>query len=177
MVCSLIVTTLLVLYLNRIAKISNNLVIKADALHYKTDILSNGVVLVALVLVKITGFTMIDAIFGIGIGIYVAYSAFGLLKEGVLVLLDRALDEEKLQKVREVLESNVRIASYHDLKTRQSGDTNFVEVHLVFNDTILLKDAHDVADSIECKIQSLEGKWIVITHLDPYDDEAHICSI
>ena len=177
MVCSLIATTLLVLYSNRIAKISNNLVIKADALHYKTDILSNGVVLVALVLVKITGFTMIDAIFGIGIGIYVAYSAFGLLKEGVLVLLDRALDEEKLQKVREVLESNVRIASYHDLKTRQSGDTNFVEVHLVFNDTILLKDAHDVADSIECKIQSLEGKWIVITHLDPYDDEAHICSI
>ena len=75
------------------------------------------------------------------------------------------------------MESNVRIASYHDLKTRQSGDINFIEVHLVFNDTILLKDAHDVADSIECKIQSLEGKWIVITHLDPYDDEAHVCSI
>ena len=177
MVFSLIITTLLVLYLNRIARISNNLVIKADALHYKTDILSNGAVLVALVLVKITGFAMIDALFGIGIGIYVAYSAFGLLREGVLVLLDRALDEEKLQKIREILDSNTGIASYHDLKTRQSGDTYFVEVHLVFNDTILLKDAHAVADSIECTIGGFEGKWIVITHLDPYDDEARQCNI
>lgn len=81
MIFSLITTTALVIYLNYIAKKSNNLVIKADALHYKTDILSNTAVLVALALVQWTNFHQIDAIFGLGIGIYVAHSAFGLLKE------------------------------------------------------------------------------------------------
>lgn len=66
---------------------SNNLVIKADALHYKTDILSNTAVLVALALVQWTNFHQIDAIFGLGIGIYVAHSAFGLLKKGFLSCL------------------------------------------------------------------------------------------
>ncbi|TLD83580.1 cation transporter [Helicobacter sp. MIT 11-5569] len=178
MIFSLILTTALVLYLSYVAKKSKNLVIKADALHYKTDILSNAAVLMALLLVKVTGFSSIDALFGIAIGLYVVYSAFGLLKEGVLVLLDRALDDEKLNAIKEILDSEKQVESYHDLKTRQSGNTNFVEVHLVFNSRILLRDAHDIADSIECKIQSLEGNWIVITHLDPYDDEgSQACSI
>ncbi|WP_279128598.1 cation diffusion facilitator family transporter [Helicobacter winghamensis] len=178
MVFSFILTTLLVLYLSYVAKISNNLVIKADALHYKTDILSNGAVLVALVIVKLTGLSIIDALFGIAIGLYVEYSAFGLLKEGVLVLLDRALDDDKQDEIKAILDSTKEVQSYHDLKTRQSGDTYFVEVHLVFSPEILLRDAHSIADAIECKIQNLKGNWVVITHLDPYDDEgASACSI
>ena len=170
MVFSLLVTTLLVLYLSHVAKISKNLVIEADVLHYKTDILSNGAVLIALVCVKLTGWTLIDALFGIGIGVYVAHSAFELLKRGVLILLDRALEQDKLDAIFRVLDSAEEVTSYHDLKTRQSGGVNFVEVHLVFNPTMLLKDAHDIADSIECQIRNLEGKWVVITHLDPCDD-------
>ncbi|MBX7491364.1 cation diffusion facilitator family transporter [Helicobacter sp. Faydin-H64] len=178
MIFSLVLTTALVLYLSYVAKVSNNLVIKADALHYKTDILSNVAVLGALVLVKLTGFNIIDALFGIAIGLYVGYSAFGLLKEGVLVLLDRALDNDKQNAIKAILDSAKEVKSYHDLKTRQSGDVYFVEVHLVFNPEILLREAHAVADSIECKIQNLQGNWIVITHLDPYDDEgAQACSI
>lgn len=173
MIFSLIVTACLVLYLNYVAKMSNNLVIQADALHYKTDLLSNGAVLVALVLIKLTGFEIIDALFGIAIGLYVGYSAFGLLKQGVLVLLDRALDDEKLTAIKEILDSATEVKSYHDLKTRQSGDTHFVEVHLVFSPDILLKDAHAVADMLECKIQNLQEQWqwqwVVITHLDPYE--------
>lgn len=177
MIFSLVLTTALVFYLNYVAKVSNNLVIKADALHYKTDILSNGAVLAALVLIKFTGFEIIDALFGIVIGLYVGYSAFGLLKEGVLVLLDRALDDEKLYAITEILDSAKEVKSYHDLKTRQSGDTHFVEVHLVFSPEILLKDAHAVADELEHKIRNLEGNWVVITHLDPYDDGTNTCNI
>lgn len=178
MVVSLVLTTFLVLYLSYVAKKSKNLVIQADALHYKTDILSNAAVLLALVLVKITGVHYIDAFFGIVIGLYVAYSAFKLLKEGVLILLDRALDEEKLKAIKKILDSAKEVQSYHDLKTRQSGETHFVEVHLVFNQQILLKDAHSVADAIEHQIKNLEGSWVVITHLDPYNDEkVEKCSI
>ncbi|WP_297810857.1 cation diffusion facilitator family transporter [uncultured Helicobacter sp.] len=177
MIFSLILTTALVLYLSYIAKKSNNLVIKADALHYKTDILSNMAVLVALILIQWTNFHAIDAIFGIGIGIYVAHSAFGLLQEGIFILLDKALDENKINSIKQILAKAPQVQSYHDLKTRQSGETNFVEVHLVFSPNISLLEAHKVADSIECAIYNLEGKWEIITHLDPYDDEGVVCSI
>lgn len=177
MIFSLVLTTALVIYLSYIAKKSNNLVIKADALHYKTDILSNMAVLLALILVQWTEFHAIDAIFGFGIGIYVAYSALGLLKEGVFILLDKALDEQKINSIKQILNSAPQVQSYHDLKTRQSGETNFVEVHLVFDPNISLLEAHKVADKVECTIQNLEGKWEIITHLDPYDDEGAVCSI
>lgn len=170
MVFSIIITTLLVLYLNFVAKKSNNLVIKSDALHYKTDILSNLAVLVALVMIYFTGFNELDALFGIGIGIYIIYSAWTLLKSGVLILLDRALDANIIQSIEKILNS-APINSYHDLKTRQSGETYFLEVHLVFNAEISLLEAHDIADSIEKQIKTLKGSWIVITHLDPEDDE------
>lgn len=172
MVFSIVVTTSLVLYLNFVAKKSNNLVIKADALHYKTDILSNLAVLIALVLVYFTGFNELDALFGIGIGIYIIYSAWTLLKSGVLILLDRALDANIIQSIEKIL-NEAPINSYHDLKTRQSGEIYFLEVHLVFNPEISLLEAHAIADSIENKIKALEGNWIVITHLDPNDDEGH----
>lgn len=176
MIFSLILTTILVIYLNYIAKKSNNLVIKADALHYKTDILSNTAVLIALLLVQWTNFHQIDAIFGLGIGIYVAYSALELLKEGIFILLDRTLAEQKVKDIKQILTSS-KVQSYHDLKTRQSGEINFVEVHLVFDPNISLLDAHQIADSIECAIRNLEGKWEIITHLDPYDDGGVICNI
>lgn len=170
MVFSVLLTTSLVLYLSAVAKKTNNLVIKADALHYKTDVLSNLAVLFALLLVYFTGLSEFDALFGIGIGIYIIYSAWTLLKSGVLILLDRALDNAILKTIEEILD-NAPINGYHDLKTRQSGETYFLEVHLVFNPQISLLEAHTIADSIENKIKALQGNWVVITHLDPNDDK------
>ena len=164
------VTFFLVLYLSYVAKKSNNLVIKADALHYKTDILSNLAVRFAVILVHFTGSSEFDALFVIEIGIYIIYSSFFLLKSGVLILLDEALDDDILDSIKTILDSNKDIQSYHDLKTRQSGETYFVEVHLEFNPDISLLKAHDIADTIENSIKALRGNWIIITHLDPHDD-------
>ncbi len=170
MIFSVLLTTSLVLYLHAIAKKTNNLIIKADALHYKTDVLSNLAVLFALLLVYFTSFSEFDALFGIGIGIYIIYSAWTLLKNGVLILLDRALDNEILKTLKTILD-NAPINGYHNLKTRQSGEIYFLEVHLVFNPQISLLEAHTIADSIENKIKALQGNWVVITHLDPNDDK------
>lgn len=171
MVFSVVVTLCLVLYLERIAKKSNNLIVKADALHYKTDLFSNGIVLVSLGVVYLSGFAFIDGILGICIGIYIIYSAFSLLKEGVLVLLDKALSEELVKKVMQILEQEKGVIAYHDLKTRQSGEIYLVEVHLELDGTMSLSKAHKIADTIEKRIMDLEGKWEVITHLDPFGEE------
>nr|WP_321268514.1 cation diffusion facilitator family transporter [uncultured Sulfurimonas sp.] len=172
MSASLVITMLLVMFLNYVAKKTQNMVIKADALHYKTDLYSNGAVLMALALISMTGEQLIDPILGVGIAIFMIYSAIPIIKEGVLMLLDAALPEEDIQKIKDILENDTGITDYHYLKTRESGSHIFVSVHTVFIVSISLYDAHLIADKIEAKIKNLfEGKNThILIHMDPYDD-------
>ena len=173
MLFSIIVTFLLVRYLLRVAKETDNLVIKADALHYQTDLWSNAAVLIALGLVYLTGIDAIDAIFGLGIGVYIIYSAYEIIQEGIEILLDRALDNDMVENIEKILSSHSEITSYHWLKTRTDGNTNYVEFHMVLRPNMLLLEAHRIADEVEDKILSLDKKkkWIITPHFDPYDDE------
>jgi len=172
MVVSIILTAFLVLFLNHVAKITDNMVIRADALHYKTDLFSNAAVLLALFLVSYTGIEIIDSILGIGIAIYMFISAYPIIKEGILMLLDAALEEEDVDKIKSLLRKEENIADYHGLLTRQSGSDIFVSVHVVFDESISLFDAHTISDRIEIGIQRLflDKQVNTIVHMDPYDD-------
>ena len=173
MAISIIVTYILVNYLLKVAKETDSIVIKADALHYKTDLWSNAAVLVALGLVYITGYDSIDAVFGLGIGLYIIYSAYGIIVEGIEILLDKALDGEMVAKIGEIISCHPEVTSYHWLKTRTDGSTNFVEFHMVLRPNMLLLEAHRIADEVEDKIVALDRskKWVITPHFDPYDDE------
>ncbi len=172
MLVSIIITAFLVAFLNHVAKKTNNMVIKADALHYKTDLFSNGAVLLALGLIAFTGEQLIDPILGIGIAIYMIYSAIPIIKEGILMLLDAALPEEKIEKIKNILDSEKIVTNYHYLQTRESGSHIFISVHAVFNISISLYDAHTIADRLELKIKELfkDNQVHIIIHMDPYDD-------
>ena len=172
MLVSIIITAFLVTFLNYVAKKTNNMVIKADALHYKTDLFSNGAVLIALALISMTGEQLIDPILGIGIAVFMIYSSLPIIKEGVLMLLDAALPEEDIKRIKNILESDEVSTNYHFLQTREAGSHIFISVHVVFNVSISLYDAHLVSDKLELKIKKLfEDKEVhVIIHMDPYDD-------
>ena len=172
MVISFIITAFLVTFLNYVAKKTKNMVIRADALHYKTDLYSNGAVLLALGLISYTGEHLIDPILGVGIAIFMVYSAIPIIKEGILMLLDAAISDEDIQKLKDIINAEPVITTYHDLKTRESGSHIFVSVHTVFNVSISLYDAHLVADKIEVKIRELfkDKKVHILIHMDPYDD-------
>lgn len=172
MVGSIIITAGLVLFLNIVAKKTGNMVIKADALHYKTDLLSNGAVLISLIIINLTEYTLIDPILGIGISIYMIYSAFPLIKDGIMMLLDAALDPKSVAKITAILEDETNINSYHDLLTRHSGSDIYISVHAVFSVSTSLFDAHLVGDKIELALKNCFPDNTVhpLIHLDPYDD-------
>jgi len=173
MTISIIITFFLVRYLLKVAKETDNIVIKADAVHYQTDLLSNGAVLLSLVLVKLTGLDWIDALFGIGIGIYIIKEAYSIIKESIDIILDRALDEQIVEKIKQIISSHPQVQGYHWLKTRTDGTTNFVEFHMVLQPDMVLLEAHNIAEQIEGEIVCLEPKkrWVITPHFDPYDDE------
>jgi cation diffusion facilitator family transporter len=172
MLISLFVTICLVAYLNAVANKTNNMVIKADALHYKTDVYVNGAVLISLVLVSITKIELIDIVVGGGIAIFIIYSAYELIEDGILMLLDHSVDEDKIEQIKKIINNESLVNDYHFLKTRQAGNDIFVEVHLVFDCLISLMEAHRASDRIEDSISNIDNdiKWIINIHLDPYDD-------
>ena len=176
MIISFIITAFLVAFLNKIAKKTKNLVIKSDALHYKTDLFSNGAILLALGLISITGEQLIDPILGVGIAFYMIYSAIPIIKEGILMLLDAALSKEDIKKIIDVLKSEKKTNGYHFLQTREDGSNIFISVHIIFNLDISLYNAHTIADDLELKMKNLfeDKKVHVLIHMDPYDDsDAH----
>lgn len=174
MLISIVATFFLVRYLLRVAEKTGNVVIKADALHYKTDLWSNGAVLVSLALVYVTGYDGIDALFGLGIGVYIIYSAYEIIVEGIEILLDKALPAETVENIEAILRNHPQITDYHWLRTRTDGITNFVEFHMVLRPDMLLIEAHHIADEVELAIVALdrEKRWIITPHFDPFDDSA-----
>ncbi|ALV24265.1 cation diffusion facilitator family transporter [Campylobacter iguaniorum] len=172
MIISLVMTGLLVLYLKSVYTKTGNLIVKADALHYQTDLITNAAILAALFAIWLSGYEIIDALFGIGISIYIVFSAISLVREGVYILLDGSLELDKVEEIIEIINSKPDIKSYHYLKTRKSGDKSYFSVHLVFDPDISLSLAHKIGDEIEDDIKAKinNTKWVFDTHFDIEDD-------
>lgn len=172
MIISLVITILLVLFLTSVAKKTKSMVIKADALHYKTDVYTNAAVLISLILIQLTGYEIVDVFVGGGIALFIIYSAYELIRDGVLVLLDKAIESDQVDKIVQIIKEEQRVNTHHLLKTREAGHQTFVDVHLVFDCLITLMDAHRVSDKIEEKIRKIDTSrdWIITIHMDPYDD-------
>lgn len=172
MVFALAVTFILVLFLSYVAKKTQSLIVESDCLHYKSDVLTNFFTLLALVIIYFTQFYIIDAIFGILVSFYIAFSSFKIIKKSLEFLMDKALDKEVVEWIQVCIQKHPEIISFHQLKTRQSPDKKYLSVHLVFCPIISLLNAHKIADDIEDEIRKnyKDDKWDIQIHLDPYDD-------
>lgn len=173
MIASTAATGILVAFLSRAAKATGSMVLRADALHYKTDLYTNAGIIVSLGLIAVTGSGLIDPIVSIVIAVYIISSAYGIIKEGVLMLMDKALEPDVVREIEQIVTTtSPRVRSYHHLRTRSSGSLRFVDCHVVFDDKILLTEAHLIGDLIEDAIRSLddEARWVINIHLDPRDD-------
>jgi len=85
--------------------------------------------------------------------------------------MDKKIDDTLLQQVIEIIShTDHRVTGYHFLKSRRSGDTVFIDFHLVFDKDIKLLDAHAIGDKIEYRILQIIREANIFIHLDPYDD-------
>ena len=169
---AMIVSLVLTLFLNKVAKTSKSLIVEADSLHYKTDFLTNFATLLALLLLYFTDWHFIDGAFGVIISFYILFSAVKIAKKSIEMLMDKALDERVVTRIKELIKQNGEVISFHELKTRVSPNINYISVHLVFCPLISLMQAHQISDEIEDKIKAefKDEQFNIQIHLDPYDD-------
>jgi ferrous-iron efflux pump FieF len=163
----LAVTVGTVTYLRKIARQTGSLVVKADALHYMTDVWVNIGVLVSLVLVKITGLPVVDTVISIAIALFMLYSSVGVVREGFDVVMDKSLEPDVVERVTELLRACVRIESFHDFKTRR-GKIPHVDFHVVVRPEMTAKEVHDLFLELQNGIRRIAGSSTkVLMHADP----------
>ena len=166
MLFSIAATLLLLSFQKYVVSKTGSTAIKADALHYKTDLLVNGSVIVALFL-TVYGWGYFDAIFGVGIAIFILYSAWQIVKEAIDLLMDHEIADEERDKINDIITGHEQALGYHDLRTRRSGTRVFVQLHLELDAAQSLASAHAIADTIEKRIAALFDDAEVIIHEDP----------
>ena len=165
MIISIIVTWIIVFFLKKTADNTNNLIIKADLIHYTMDFLTNTWIIIALVLVKYTWYEIIDPIIAIWIAIYIMFPSFKILKDGYDVLMDRSIDKD--EKIWKIILKNKNIESFHKLKTHKSWGKVFISFHLVFKDgNISLKEANTISHEIEKELKKHFKKSSIFVRLD-----------
>lgn len=164
---SLVATICLVSYQRWVYKTTQSQAIRADMLHYQTDILMNIAILIALILAHY-GFVRADAIFAIIISLYIGYHAIKIGYEAIQMLLDKALPLDEQEKIIAIAVNIPGILGAHDLKTRRVGLTRFIQMHIEMNDDLPLIEAHAIADNVEKAILIAFPTAEVLLHQDPH---------
>lgn len=159
-------------YLRRVGEETDSPGLKADSLHYRTDIWSGGGVLLSLLVFRLTEWKWVDAAVGMVVGAYIIVEAAGILWEAVQDLVDRGLPPETVGEIRRIIDRHrPMLVDFHDLRTRRSGAEKHVDFHVVICREHKLEDAHRLADHLEWEVSRALGNAHVVTHIDPCEIE------
>lgn len=169
-VISLGFTMALVTYQKYVVTKTRSLAIKADSIHYLSDIILNISVIVALVCSAYLDLPLADPIFALGIAAYIIYSAWTIVKNAFNQLMDRELPDEDREKIKQIALQHPEVKDLHELRTRESGQDVFIQLHLVMDGHLNLNTTHRIADEVEAEIRNAFPGADILIHQDPYDD-------
>ncbi|QCT97770.1 cation diffusion facilitator family transporter [Stutzerimonas degradans] len=167
-VVSLVLTVALLGYQRHVVRVTGSTAIRADSLHYRSDLLLNSSILLALVLASY-GWAQLDAIFGIAIAFYILWSAASILREAGAVLMDTEVSPEISEDMHRLVCSVPGVLGCHDLRTRVSGTHWFVQLHLELPGELSLSRAHALCDQVEATIHERYPRAEVLVHADPQE--------
>lgn len=167
MVIAIIVTLFLVSFQRYVVKLTRSSAIAADMLHYRSDILINAAVIVSLVLASFFHLEVIDALFGVLIGLYILWSAWGIVMLAFNVLMDRELEDEERAKILSIIQSHPEVIEVRDLRTRSSGLHQFFQLNLVMKEKLSFLEAAQVADEVEAEVIKAYPKCQVMIRIQP----------
>ncbi|WP_068760120.1 cation diffusion facilitator family transporter, partial [Oleiphilus sp. HI0128] len=173
MLFSMALTLVLVAYQRYVVRKTNSIAVKADSLHYSADLVTNAGILLGLALYYM-GWLYSDPIIALLIGLYILKCAIEIGYEAIQLLLDRELPDEEINQIESLACEHENVIEIHDLRTRQSGQTKFIQFHLVMDGNMTLLAAHDLADEVHDKIKEFFPQSDIIIHQDPHTAIANV---
>jgi len=167
LVISIILTSLLVAYQRYAIRKTSSVAISADHLHYSGDILMNLGVILALFLSEYMQVYSADPVIGILVGLYLLYNVRLIGRNSIDMLMDREMEDSDKARILDIIRKHAEVRGVHDMKTRKSGLSIFIQFHLEMNGTISLSEAHRISDDVEAEIMAEYPEAEVLIHADP----------
>jgi ferrous-iron efflux pump FieF len=163
-----IAATLLLLWYQRgIIASTGSVAIKTDNVHYKSDLMLNGAVIVALLLDQALHIAGAEALFGIRSAAWLLWGGWRASSEAVNQLMDREWPENERQQFLDAAAEYDELRGLHDLRTRSSGTLRFVQFHVWVPAHWTVQEAHDRLDRVEEQLQERFPGTEILIHVDP----------
>jgi ferrous-iron efflux pump FieF len=166
-VVAMVLTVALISYQRHVVRRTGSLAIGTDRLHYSSDLMLNGSVIVALVLDQFAGLTGSDAVFGLLIALWLAWGAWKASSHALDQLMDREWPDERRERFLAATKEYPELAGLHDLRTRTSGTHHFAQFHVWVPADWTVQEAHDRLDRAEEQLQKRFPGTEILIHVDP----------
>ena len=162
------------------AAASESSALQVNALHFLSDVVAAAAVLLGLVVLKFTGWLLIDPLLGFGVAAYILIVSAKQIKRAILELSDTQLPAEEIRVIRECLDRYVarlpgKIMNAHDLRTRRSGATRHIDFHLEVCGLLSVKESHDICDEIEGELDHVVPGASITIHVEPCEQRDGPC--
>lgn len=165
---SIVLTIALVLFQRWVIRRAESVAIDANSLHYTSDLMLNGGVIVALILTGKLGWERADGAIAFAIGLFILIGAAQIFRTSLNLLMDHELPDEDRDRIRAIVEADPGVINMHDLRTRSSGIRTFIQLHLELDPEMRLREAHAIADRVMHQIEAAFPDAEVLIHEDPY---------
>ncbi len=167
MIVSSIINFIISTILMKISKKTNSIALEADALHLLTDVITSLGVFGGLIIVKLTGLTIIDPITAIVVACLIIKTSINLTKKSLKDLVDSKLCDGDIDEIVKIVKSHGEIKGYHKLRTRQCGENKQIDIHLKIDEKFSLIQAHNLCSKIENEINVVLPNSYVLIHAEP----------
>ncbi|MBR2068359.1 MAG: cation transporter [Candidatus Gastranaerophilales bacterium] len=169
MVAAVILNFLVSSYLFKVAKESNSVSLYADGEHLRTDVYSSLGVLAGLILIKITGYIILDSVIAILISIFIYNTGYKIVQKSLLHLLDFSLPDEEIKRIKNIISStsDLVVLKENSIRARQSGPIKDMDLILMFPKNTSLCECHKICDEIEKQIGLIYKNSSISIHFEP----------
>jgi len=161
---SLLLTLGLITFQQYVIRQTNSTAIKADSLHYISDVMANILVIAGLWLSHLQ---WLDPLLALGIALWILSSAISTGKEASQQLLDCELSQEMRTQIQQIIISHSQVRGFNDLRTYQSGPNIFVQVDLELDDELSLLECHQITEEVTAELKAAFENLDVMIHQEP----------
>jgi cation diffusion facilitator family transporter len=178
MAVAIVVNSIVSRYLYKVSRSTDSLALEADAAHLSTDVLTMAGVFIGLILVRVTGWQMLDPIVATVVALLIVKAAVDIIRKSFGGLMDVSLPDAEQKAIEKLLlEHRDHIVEFHRLRTRKVGSQRQIDLHLVIPKVIHVEDAHALCDHLETDIEHLLKNAEVNIHVEPCASTCSECRV
>jgi cation diffusion facilitator family transporter len=178
MLVSMVVSFFLSRHLFRVARVSGSMALEANANNIRGDVYSTSGVFVGLIIVRLTGLTVLDPIIAMAVSLLILRAAYRVGRMAFEGLVDVKLpDDEEEALMSLIMEHAGKFVGVHRVRARHSGRQHYIDLHMVMPKGTSVEEAHSMCDHLEQDIETKLSNSSVTIHVEPCDTTCHQCAV